>query len=1044
MTEKMDIIYSKIMAPNPASQYMRKSSIMKKLKKCSISTLTLLHSGPGFGKTSSLAQFFADAEIPFSWYQVTESDDEILPFLKYLFESIKAIHKEFDLLDSTWDQVTAFLKIEDLNKLFTLFCNALSRISQEIYIVIDDFHLVNHVFQINYVFEQLVKFAPSHVHFIVATRIYPTWDCLHQLKSKRLLNNVTEEDFVFTPDEIGILFEDYYETLLREDEIKHIYEITEGWAMAVILLAMQTESERHPFDFSKITLQDFNDYLSYELFQQLEPALQQALMNFSLFDTFSEGIIHDLFGEKEVERLDHIYHHHAFIQTLGNNKEYRFHSLMKQFLMQQYMRMSRQDVAERHKKIAIYFIEKKDIIQAFYHISQTDDERFICEMLIHYADYFMQTGRYKWLLEQIKKCSPSIREEFYPLTYIEGECLRLSAFYRKAQTSFEMCIEKAQLHADLLTIVRAKAGLARIFVDTLQPSIAKGYLQEALQLADQCQIPRQEFIHLNLQYVENLVNIGQAFNGIVYWQKLHLDNELLQEGNIDIRMHLRQGALQQAKELAESRLFTQQIGTSAHRETDALLSLIYAMMGNRVRAKESAFRGLQNSILSHEAFNIAVANIRNGHAELLLNPYDSTEAIHYYELAAKQMEQLQVKRIKAECYVGLALAYGRKGDVTRASRYAMHGLTATEKVEDRWVTGLLKLALLILYVENEMLEEAAQMAAETIKVFEEVKDSYCLMVTYFWHMVLSRKKNDRNGYAQFSNLFEKILEENGYDFFLNKVTLFGPRDLAQKQQVLAFPEDENKPAIYIKLFGPMLLIRDWQVEHEKVWQRGKAKELFMYLYINRSRFCAKEEIMAALFPHSTEEVAIRDFKVAYNALLKVLEPGRTAREEPVYIERKQTMYRIHQAPYILSDIACFELLVELAKRDAEPCQQKQWLQKAIAQYTGDLYEENMQADWIEHERSRLKTLYLKAMQQLATLSYKEQQYEECLQTCETILQKDPAWEEAYRLMMWCHFYLENKVELQKTYDRCEKILAQEYDIEPMHTTTEIFEKLIRM
>ena len=1040
----MDILYSKIMAPNPAPQYMRKSSIMKKLKKCRISTLTLLHSGPGFGKTSSLAQFFTDEGIPFSWYQVTENDDGILPFLRYLYESIKAVHKDFHLADGSWDQITTFLKMEDLNKLFTLFCNALSEIPEELYIVIDDFHLVHHVFQINYVFEQLVKFAPAHVHFIVATRIHPTWDCLQQLKSRRLLTVVTEEDFVFTPEEIGLLFEDYYGTLLQDEEVERIYEVTEGWAMAVVLLAMQMESERYPFDFSKITLQDFNDYLSYELFRHLEPAIQQTLMNFSLFDTFSEEIVQDLFGAEEVERLHYITRHYAFIHMLANNKDYRFHSLMKQFLMQQYRNISRHDVAERHKKIAIYFIEKKDIIQAFYHISQTDDERFICEMLLHYANYFMQTGRHKWLHEQIKKCSPAIRQEFYPLYYIEGECLRLSAFYRKAQASFEACIEKAGPHDDLLTIVRSKAGLAKIFVDTLQPSIAKGYLQEALQLAGQCQVPKQEFIHLNLQYVENLVNIGQAFNGIVYWRQLHLANELLQEGNIDIRMYLRQGALQEAKELAESRLFDQQSATSAHRETDALLSLIYAMMGNRAHAKDSAYRGLQNSIASHEAFNIAVANIRNGHAELLLNPYNPAEAIHYYELAARQMEQLQVKRIKAECYVGLALAYGRQGDVALAKRYALQGLTATEKVQDRWVTGLLKLALLILYVENELLDEAEQMAAETRGIFEEVKDSYCLMVAYFWHMVLLMKKDDRSGYAQFRTMFDELLEQHGYDFFLSKVTLFGPRDAIQKQQVLAFPEKEIKPTVYIKLFGPMLFIRDWKVEHEKIWQRGKAKELFTYLYINRSRFCAKEEIMAALFPDSTEEVAIRDFKVAYNALLKVLEPGRSAREEPFYIERKQTLYRIHQQPFILSDIDYFEQLLELARRHTEPFQQKQWLQKAVAQYTGDLYEENMQADWTWHERNRLKNLYLKALQQIATICYEERQYEECLLACETILQKDPAWEEAYRLMMWCHFYLENKVGLQKTYERCEKVLEQEYDMEPMQTTTEIFEKLIRM
>ena len=173
-----------------------------------MSTLTLLHSGPGFGKSSSLAQYFADEAKLFCWYQVTEHDDSVLPFLKYLFESIKIVYKDFELQDESWDQMTTFPKIEHLNKLFTLFCNAFTKIKQQLFIVIDDFHVVNHVFQINYVLDHMIEFAPPNVHFIVATRIYPTWDCIQRLKNKRLLTVISEEDFVFTLDEISVLFEE--------------------------------------------------------------------------------------------------------------------------------------------------------------------------------------------------------------------------------------------------------------------------------------------------------------------------------------------------------------------------------------------------------------------------------------------------------------------------------------------------------------------------------------------------------------------------------------------------------------------------------------------------------------------------------------------------------------------------------------------------------------------------------------------------------------------------------------------------------------------
>ena len=367
-----------------------------------------------------------------------------------------------------------------------------------------------------------------------------------------------------------------------------------------------------------------------------------------------------------------------------------------------------------------------------------------------------------------------------------------------------------------------------------------------------------------------------------------------------------------------------------------------------------------------------------------------------------------------------------------------------EKVEDRWVTGLLKLALVILYIENDMLDEAQQMAEETEKIFQEVKDAYCLMVTYFWSMAIAMKINDVKLYDQSKAVFESLMNEHAFHFFTSKVTLFGPRDLVEKQKVLNFTIEHYKPTICIKLFGPVLFVRNWKVETEKVWQREKAKELFVYLYIHRNRFCSKEEIMDALFPSSTEDVAVRDFKVAYNALLKVLEPERNAREESFYIERKTGMYRIRSAPYIESDVHYFEQLISLANKQHCPILRKQWLLKAIQQYTGNLYEENSHIEWLHQERQRYKTLYLKAVEQLAQLLFEAQHYEQSIQYCEIILSKEPTWEEAYRLTMWCYFYLENKVAVQKTYERCEQVLLQQYDMEPMQSTTEIFEKLIKI
>ena len=64
-------------------------------------------------------------------------------------------------------------KEEDLNRWLTLFINELCEISEPIIMVIDDFHLVDHVFHINYMMEKIIDFLPPHVHLVIATRIRP-------------------------------------------------------------------------------------------------------------------------------------------------------------------------------------------------------------------------------------------------------------------------------------------------------------------------------------------------------------------------------------------------------------------------------------------------------------------------------------------------------------------------------------------------------------------------------------------------------------------------------------------------------------------------------------------------------------------------------------------------------------------------------------------------------------------------------------------------------------------------------------------------------
>ena len=166
------------------------------------------------------------------------------------------------------------------------------KLTDHLYIIIDDYHLVNHVFQINYVLNKIIENLPSHIHFIVATRQKLNWNSLFQLKMNGQLIECMEEDFIFSEEEIQVLFEDYFDCFLTKKQIQKILSVTEGWAIAIILLAFQLKDSTTSIDeITNLSLNEFFSYLSEEVFENMNGLQQEALLKFSIFPTFSAELI---------------------------------------------------------------------------------------------------------------------------------------------------------------------------------------------------------------------------------------------------------------------------------------------------------------------------------------------------------------------------------------------------------------------------------------------------------------------------------------------------------------------------------------------------------------------------------------------------------------------------------------------------------------------------------------------------------------------------------------------------------------------------------
>ena len=920
------VLQSKIIPPIPTVTYMRRSSFIKKMKTSEHIKLTVLHSGAGFGKSSGLSSYFKDARTLYSWYTVSEEDDDILPFITYLKASIKRILPEFGHSFNELEGPLMYPKEEELNRWAALFINELCENEEPLFIVIDDFQLVDHVFHINYLMEKIIEYLPPHVHLIVATRSRPKWSCLIKLKMTSQLCEIIEEDFVFSGEEIAVFYEDYYNRVLSVMEVQNIVQMTEGWAIAVNLMAMHLKDiDTIAITTMKPALHDLFMYLSDEVFTNMELTQKEWLLSFSIFPVFSERLIQEFYGAEAVAVLQELSERHVFIQPLEEEGTYRYHAMFQQFLQSKWIAEDLDRFSSLHKRASNFYQAENNAVQAVFHAVKSGDDVFIARILAETGDMVVKSGQFDWLLDTIKVLPNHVRDTYYPLHYYEGEAHRYRAYYEKARKAYEVCLQLAEQHQDAYFQSRANAGIAHIYLDTIQPGMAEPYLREAISYGQKStKTSYHDMARLKRQFAENLANLGKAKEAVHWLEKEKLNPAILREGNLDARIYIRTGNLKDAQTILMERTTENQVLPDSHRETDVLLSLIYSMTGQVELSLKYALKGIEHGEKGKSGFVEAVGRIRMGHAKILQNPSELNISEQSYSKAISRMVELSVSRGNAEAYMGLCILKTRQGLFAEAIQFGESGLRETEKVNDGWLSGLIRIGLSIAYYYAGNYKESTNHSLVAHKLFKICGDTFGEMITAFWLMCNYDKTANHTLFVNKARTFSGLCINHDYTFFLTRDTIFSPfdrqmvyplfikaghfsslhDDLQQIIQLLDLTDITAHPGykIDVHLLGPLTLFLGFEEVDDRGWQRDKAKELLAYFLLNRERYIPKEEIMRELWDSSDEKAADRDFKVTLNALLKVLEPHRKARESSFFIIRKQTMYKLNPKAVISTDL----------------------------------------------------------------------------------------------------------------------------------------------
>jgi LuxR family maltose regulon positive regulatory protein len=358
--------------------------------------LTLVVAPAGFGKTTLLADWRAaqqedadGASWPVAWLALDAGDNDLVRFLRYLIAALHALDIRVG------DGVLAGLRAPQppVEALLTLLVNDLAALPDDVILVLDDYHAIEHP-DVHSALTFLLDHLPPRLHLVLATRVEPPLP-LARLRARGQLSELRASDLRFTNGEATAFL---YQTMglrLSADDMAMLDTCTEGWVAGLQLAALALQG-RDPAALraalaGRISAHRFIlDYLADEVFAGQPAAMQDFLLRTAVLDRLSGPLCDALTadtdhadgatnGQAMLERLEAA---NLFLVPLDETRTwYRYHHLFAGFLRERLRRDAPALISTLHCRAAHWYEQQGLLGDAADHALAAQDHALAARLI---------------------------------------------------------------------------------------------------------------------------------------------------------------------------------------------------------------------------------------------------------------------------------------------------------------------------------------------------------------------------------------------------------------------------------------------------------------------------------------------------------------------------------------------------------------------------------------------------------------------------------------------------------------------------------------
>lgn len=359
--------------------------------------LTIVEAPMGYGKTTAVREYLANAHVKILWQKVFDSStDGFWRGLCRLFSEVNAgCSHNLAQLGFPNDSVS-------LQEAVTLIEGI--KLLEKTVFVIDDYHQLNKE-EVGRFIQFLVENEINNLHIILTARFIEALN-IEELSLKGYLYHITKETFELLPTDI-IKYYRLCGISIKETEANMLYSTTEGWISALYLMMLNFKEEG-----SFMITDNIYKLIDNAIFKPASDDVRDFLICLSFFNDFTRKQAIHMWGNDDAEiLLDTVSSKIAFVSYDSVANTYQMHNIFTNFLQELAEKKDQNYKKDLYQKAGYWYMGTGEYLAAMnYFYAAGDFDNLLQAVELDKAGSFINEHK-ELVIKYFEECPEEIKQK---------------------------------------------------------------------------------------------------------------------------------------------------------------------------------------------------------------------------------------------------------------------------------------------------------------------------------------------------------------------------------------------------------------------------------------------------------------------------------------------------------------------------------------------------------------------------------------------------------------------------------------------------------